>query len=326
MPYLESQVPLFVNDGQLKPQNVDYLKPTTLDTPVEEIRRRYKEDGYVYMKGVLPREDILKVREEYFKLLSPSGVLKPGTAPVDGIFNPAGDKHDYPAFGAGHYAGPNPGPGEERSARYLELGLRAHSEPWFKEMLVHHPALLGFAERLTGWGEDTVVLQRALLRTNTPGNEAIGIHYDQIFLRHGEDSVLTAWVPIGDIKANGGGLIYLEKSYSLGTEMEKEFTDKAKASGMTEKETENAFNQNMMAGGMLSQGPIEFGEHYKRKWLVADYEAGDAVFHNAYFIHASTRNHDPEGRIRLGTDIRFANSKRPWDTRWTKDFEFGDGL
>jgi phytanoyl-CoA hydroxylase len=40
----------------------------------------------------------------------------------------------------------------------------------------------------------------------------------------------------------------------------------------------------MMTGGMLSQGPAEFGEHYKRKWLVADYEARDAVFHNAYSV------------------------------------------
>ncbi|TVY42250.1 hypothetical protein LSUB1_G004073 [Lachnellula subtilissima] len=308
MPSLETQVPLFVNDGQLQPQNVEYLKPTTLNTPIEEIRRRYREDGY------------------YFGLLSSSGVLKPGTAAVDGIFNPSGDALDYPAFGAGHYAGPNEGPGAERSARYLELGLRAHGELWFKEGLCQHAALLGFVDRLTGWGEDTVVLQRALLRNNTPGNKAIGVHYDQIFLRHGEDSVVTAWVPIGDTKANGGGLIYLEDSCSLGTEMEKEFTDKAKASGMTEKEAESAVNQNMMTGGMLSQGPVGFGENYKRKWLVADYEAGDAVFHNAYSIHASTTNQEPERRIRLGTDIRFANSKRPWDTRWSKDFVFGDGL
>ena len=66
--------------------------------------------------------------------------------------------------------------------------------------------------------------------------------------------------------------------------MEEEFMVKAKVSGMTDKEAENAFNQNMMAGGMLSQDPAEFGEHYKRKWLVADYEAGDAVFHNAYSV------------------------------------------
>jgi hypothetical protein len=60
--------------------------------------------------------------------------------------------------------------------------------------------------------------------------------------------------------------------------------EKAKASGMSESEAENAFNQNMMAGGMLSQGPVEFGEKYKRRWLVTDYEAGDVVFHNSYSV------------------------------------------
>lgn len=30
-------------------------------------------------------------------------------------------------------------------------------------------------------------------------------------------------------------------------------------------------------------------------------------------IHASTKNYDPENKIRLGTDLRFVNSARPWD-------------
>jgi phytanoyl-CoA hydroxylase len=53
---------------------------------------------------------------------------------------------------------------------------------------------------------------------------------------------------------------------------------------MSDSEAESAFNQNMMAGGMLAQGPVEFGEKYKRKWLVTDYEAGDVVFHNSYSV------------------------------------------
>jgi len=83
---------------------------------------------------------------------------------------------------------------------------------------------------------------------------------------------------------------------SLGTEIEKEFTDKTEAVGMTEKEAESAFNQNMMTGGMLSQGPVGFGEHYKRKWLVADYEAGDAVFHNAYSVSEDSSKPNSKAR------------------------------
>lgn len=43
-------------------------------------------------------------------------------------------------------------------------------------------------------------------------------------------------------------------------------------------------------------------------------------------IHASTINHDPQNRIRVGTDLRFVDSSRPWDTRWNKHFEFDDGV
>jgi phytanoyl-CoA hydroxylase len=56
---------------------------------------------------------------------------------------------------------------------------------------------------------------------------------------------VTAWVPIGDIRLDGGGLIYLENGHSLGAEQEAEFTRKATASGLTEDEARSAFNQNM---------------------------------------------------------------------------------
>ena len=73
---------LYVNDGPLAPDQVGLIRPCERATPIEEIRQRLEEDGYVLVKGVLPREDVLKAREEYFKFLAPCGVLKPGTAHV----------------------------------------------------------------------------------------------------------------------------------------------------------------------------------------------------------------------------------------------------
>ena len=43
-------------------------------------------------------------------------------------------------------------------------------------------------------------------------------------------------------------------------------------------------------------------------------------------IHASTINRDTDNKIRLGTDLRFVNQSRPWDTRWVNDYAFGDGV
>jgi phytanoyl-CoA hydroxylase len=86
---------LFVNDGLLRPDQVGELRQSPADMPMEELRRRYNQDGYVLLKGLLPREDVLKAREEYFKMLSPSGVLKPGSQPVDGIFDSAKEAADF---------------------------------------------------------------------------------------------------------------------------------------------------------------------------------------------------------------------------------------
>lgn len=312
-PYTGPQ--LYVNDGPLDADQVGYLKPTALDTPLEEIRRRYQEDGYVFLKGLIPREDVLKARSEYFSLLAPSGVLKPGTAPVEGIFNPENDKLDFPGIGAGGQdANGKPiGPHPEIAEKFVDLALQAHSEDWYKETFCKHPALLDFVKEFTGWKDDTLAIKRTLLRNNTPGNKAIGVHYDQIFLRYGKDTALTAWVPIGDVKVDGGGLIYLENGHTLGAEMEQDFTWKAEQAGLTEEERRDGFNRNMIHGGMLDHCPAQFARSLGKKWLITEYEAGDVVLHNSYAIHASTMNFDPEGVIRVGTDLRFVDRTKEWD-------------
>jgi phytanoyl-CoA hydroxylase len=187
------------------------LRPTDpQSTSLEEVRRRLQEDGYVFLKGLLPRADVMRMREKYFQYLSSTGLLKPGSAPVDGIFDPAQNKNDYPGIGVGVIS-----PSNQNSAEFMRLAIKAHGEPWYKDDFCQHPAFTDYISKLTGWEEHTHNIKRTMLRNNTPGNKAIGVHYDYIFLRHGEESVLTAWVPIGDIKINGGGLIYLEKGMGI---------------------------------------------------------------------------------------------------------------
>ncbi|OJD37496.1 phytanoyl-hydroxylase [Diplodia corticola] len=315
----------YVNDGQLDPAGIAPLKPSSPDEPIDDLRKRYDENGYLFLKGLLPRDDVLKCREKYFAMMAPSGVLKPGTKPVEGIFDDTKNKADYPGIGAGA-AGGNGRPGEDTAAAFVDLALKAHYEEWYCEDFVKHPILWNFVSKMSGWDENTLGLRRTLLRNNTPGNHAIGVHYDQIFLRYGQPNSFTAWVPIGDIDIRGGGLIYLENSDNLGQEIEQDFTEKAKAAGFSDEETRNAFNQNMMGTGLLADGPAQFGRDYKRRWLLTDYEAGDVVLHKPHMIHASTINHDPHNRIRLGTDLRFVDASGAYDKRWTNHYEFGDGV
>ncbi|KAK7513238.1 uncharacterized protein IWZ02DRAFT_493559 [Phyllosticta citriasiana] len=216
----------------------------------------------------------------------PAVSSSPGTEPVEGIFDDAKDPLNNPGIGA-EAVGGNDRPGGESAAVFVDLALKQHTEPWYCEEFAKHPALYEFA---------------------------IGVHYDQIFLRYSEPTSVTAWVPMGDVSLQGGGLIYMEDGHNVGQQIENEFTEKVKANGLTEEEAKYAFNRNMMSARFLAEGPAGFGREHGAKWLLNDFKAGDAVLHHPHFIHASTIKHDPQNRIRVGTDLRFVNWARPYDT------------
>lgn len=318
---------LKANQGLVPQPQLGWLKPTSLDTPLEEMRRRLDQDDYLYVKGVLPRADVLNMREHYFSQFEGTGLLDPQKPFVDGIYNSSEDASKHRGIGGGN-------PDGEEMKRLLDAHVTA---PYLS--FVAHPKLRSMVRELMGW-EEEVMLQRTMLRHNVPGGESTGVHYDKLFLRGGDAFFLTAWVPIGDIKATGGGLIYLEHSTVLGQAIEDDFNERAKA--FTPEEKISAFNRNMTDIGILSNHPAAFQTDHQHiaekvgqgnreyKWLVTNYEAGDVVFHHPCSVHASCTNEDPEGRIRLSTDLRFYSKKEydegTADTRWMKLWESGDGL
>ncbi|KAF4500320.1 phytanoyl- hydroxylase [Fusarium agapanthi] len=263
-----------VNDGLLQSGMIRKLKQSYKSESIEDLRARYEKDGYLFMKGLLPRSDVLDCREAYFRFLSPSGVLQPNSVPVDGIFGPDNKDVNYPSIGAGPFDKEQINPGS-----FASLAEKAHTGDFYLEFS-RHPALRDFVSRLKGWGDDTNIK-----------------------------------IPKPTIKGD-----------TLGQTLEDAFNKKAREGGMTEEERINAFN-NMMSNGFLELGPIKFlQDNGGGRWLLTEYEAGDVVFHKPHMIHASTINKDPENRIRLGTDLRFVDSTRPHDTRWSAPFRLDDGL
>lgn len=110
--------------------------------------------------------------------------------------------------------------------------------------------------------------------------------------------------------------------------MEDEFLNAAK--DFTPEERINGFNKNMARDGQLSHDVEALGRQLfpdsKHRWLVANYEAGDVVFHNSYMIHGACKNEDPQGRVRLSSDVRFYDDKAECDERWMQLWRPDDGL
>lgn len=157
-------------------------------------------------------------------------------------------------------------------------------------------------------------LQRPSLSAPSCSRPPATLTHAPRYLRGSEPDALTAWIPIGDISPLGGGLMYLEDSVPLGVEIEHKFIELNK--DLPEDEQLNAFNINMLQGGGLTRDCNMFAAQTRRRWLVADYKAGDVVFHHCCMIHCSANNEDPEERIRFATDVRFADKQASFEDRW----------
>lgn len=133
--------------------SVGWMQPTTIDTPLEEIRRRFETDGYVWMKNVMPREDVYDMRQTYFEHLAGTGILKPGTSPREGIFDDTQDPIAHNGVG-----GRDLPEDIERQNKLTSM----HQHPFYHAFL-EHPKLRAFIREFMGWKKD-VIVKRTMLR------------------------------------------------------------------------------------------------------------------------------------------------------------------
>jgi ectoine hydroxylase-related dioxygenase (phytanoyl-CoA dioxygenase family) len=287
------------NGYTLPPQLLGRLAPTDPSRPLEELRAQYRAQGYLWLKQILDRDEVMAFRRRFFAAFAESGLLAPGSDPVDGI-----------------YSG-----GEDRDAARK---LLMETVRWAAyESFCFAPPIWQFYEAFLAG--PVYLHKRKIVRYTRPHDaNCTGAHYDLTYLRGGTDSVCTSWIPIGDIPVEMGGLVYLEGSDRWGREMEAEFRQQNK--DLPPEERISAYNKNMAKGGWLSKDLPMLAERLGSRWLVADFEAGDMVVHSAYMIHAATINESTEGRIRLSTDIRYQLVREEIDQRWQNHWSLDDML
>jgi ectoine hydroxylase-related dioxygenase (phytanoyl-CoA dioxygenase family) len=294
--------PLMSNGYTLStaPDRLGMLVPTDPNRPMAELRAQYGQQGYLWLRGILDRGEVLVFRRRYFAAFAEAGLLARGSDPMDGIY--AGD-------------------GEDKAAVRRIMG---EAVMWaaYEAFCLARP-IVDFYEAFMGG--PPYLHKRKLIRYTKPGDAACtGAHYDLTYLRAGTDRICTSWIPIGDIPVAMGGLIYLEGSDGWGRQLEAEFS--IKNADLPPEERINAFNKNMSESGWLTKDLPTLAERMPGRWLLADYAAGDMVVHSPYMIHASTVNEDPDGRMRLSTDIRYQLVSDQIDPRWGNHWSPSDGI
>jgi hypothetical protein len=277
-------VPLPVDDATFAPQrSVENWR----DRP-EEMRARFRGDGYVLLRGALDREAVLDVRADYFARFDPS-MLAPGTTPRDGIFSgtePAG----LAAYGtAGHPA--------------YELVRSPEFDAFSRS-----PQLRSIAETLLG-GPVELLPRRILRHFQRSAARASRAHVDWDYMDHGGESVVTAWVPLGDCPIECGGLVYLEGSHSIPRAQLERLRD----------HTDRPHDRRPISNDLGRTARVLGG-----RWLWADFRAGDLVLHSPHIVHASLDN--ASDVMRLSADLRFRRSDARPDERWNSDWSADDGF
>ena len=81
--------PLMSNGFQLSddPRWLGWLEPTDPSQPMKVLKEQYKAQGYLWLKNMLDRSEVLAIRRRFFEAFANTGFLAPGSDPIDGIYS-----------------------------------------------------------------------------------------------------------------------------------------------------------------------------------------------------------------------------------------------
>lgn len=243
---------------------------------VAALRDQMSVKGYLFLRGLLDRDDVLVAREEILLKFAIAGEIDSINYPVmDGVLSSETwiDKINLLAF-----------------TESLRKGL-AYSR------VVQAPVLMEFFERFLGGPARSFDFRwPRLMRVG----EATGIHCDGPYISRGTRNLWSAWIPLGDVPIMNGPIMLLEGSHRNAA-LEESYLSK------------DADRDHL---GWLSEDPNEIRRQLGGRWLSADFEPGDVLIFGMSVVHASLDNNSPQGHCRLSSDTRYQLASDPVDERY----------
>jgi hypothetical protein len=279
-----------------------WLNPSddVMDDPAA-LRARLADDGYLFIPGLLDREEVRAARLELLGVAAAHGALDPAFPLEDGIMRPdAGElglTQEYPMSSA--------------AMKGVLQGER----------------LMGFFSALLGGTARSYDF--IWLRHQRPSH-GIEPHCDLVFMSRGTPDVLTCWTPFGDIPLRGGGLMLLEDSHRTSPERLGDYLSQdvdtycengpnaeAVRTGAMHWEHWQERAAGKAWGGEITSDALALRADWGGRWLTApEFRMGDVLIFGMRTVHAGTDNETRS--LRLSTDSRYQRADAPVDERWVR--------
>ncbi len=240
-----------------------FVDSTDIIADTEALRARMQRDGYLFLRGLVPPEAIANVQRQVGELARAAGWLKQDRPVEEAVADLAGFCVD-----------PDP--------VYLRT-LRAINRLEDYHALKHHPALIGFLERLLGGA--ILAHPRVLMRNIFPSKDAFTTKSHQDYPNvQGTTEVYTAWMPLIDCPLEVGPL-----QVAAGTHGGEVFD----------------FHIGAGAGG------IEIVEQFEGRWATGEFRQGDVLFFHSLAVHKGIPNRSE--KLRMSMDVRYQLVSEPFN-------------
>lgn len=253
----------------------------------EELRRRFDEDGYIYIPNYLDREQVLGVRKKITDRLAERGELDPSFPADEARVKPGG--------------------------KGLIFIPDVASDCQEVKDLLYAGRLTEFYRNL--YAEEIRHYDFTWLRAMRPG-KGTNPHCDLPYMGRGTHGHMTCWMPYGDISYELGGLMILEGSHKRMDLLENYvFRDVDAFCENKPEQKKRAEDGGWTFTGTLSHNPPAVRNKFGGRWVTTEFNAGDLLTFGMFLVHASVDN-TTENQLRISSDSRYQRASEPIDDRW----------
>ena len=258
----------------------------TYRVSVEEYRR-FREQGYLVVKGLVPLEDVAEMNEFLDDMLA-------GRRTIDGalIMKGFGQRPD-------------------RSDEWLRAHMLHRRSPIHERFLLH-PRTLDVLQALIG--PDIMSLQ-SMLFFKQPGQQGQGYHQDAYYLPTFPDTLCGAWLALTPATVDNGCL-----HFAVGSQNEPVYPDpQGTGQALSVNFSDLGTIEHPSATDEAVNGLSRVVQKYAGRAAVVEAEPGDVVFFGGHVVHWSyTNNSTTPRRAYVGhycnaRSLVLWNHGEPWE-------------